>query len=119
MYKKFLLVLYPFETVRIRICIKQSDPDPYQIEKQDPDQTGLDSQHCFPEHALPHLAGGCPPHLRQISCSLGLDQMEISANVTKVTGLSKYIFSISKQQLHTLNCAVYMIVYRCIFSSTC
>jgi hypothetical protein len=25
------------ETVRIRIRIKQSDPDPYQIEKQDPD----------------------------------------------------------------------------------
>jgi hypothetical protein len=24
--------------VRIRICIKQSDPDPYQIENQDPDQ---------------------------------------------------------------------------------
>jgi hypothetical protein len=41
--------------VRIQICIKQSDPDPYQIEKQDryrsekqdpdPYQKGLDPQH--------------------------------------------------------------------------
>ena len=36
-----------FETVRIRIHIKQLDPDPYQNEKQDPDpyQKGLDPQH--------------------------------------------------------------------------
>jgi hypothetical protein len=37
--------------VRIRICIKQSDPDPYPIEKQDPDpyQRGLDPKHWFKE----------------------------------------------------------------------
>jgi hypothetical protein len=29
------LVHYFFEMVRIRIRFKQSDPDPYQIEKQD------------------------------------------------------------------------------------
>jgi hypothetical protein len=28
---------YLFETIRIRIRIKQSDADPYQMEKQDPD----------------------------------------------------------------------------------
>jgi hypothetical protein len=63
MYKSTVLfsVHYLFETVRIRIRIKQSDPDPYQIEKQDtdkdpyqsekqgpdPDQKGLDLQHWF------------------------------------------------------------------------
>ncbi len=57
MYKKYPLGTLQslFETVRIRICIKQSDqiekqdpePDSYQIEKQDPDQyqKGLDPQH--------------------------------------------------------------------------
>ncbi len=64
MYKKYCLGTLLFETVRIRIRIKKSDPDPYQIEKQkqDPDlnryqsekqdldpypyQKGLDPQHC-------------------------------------------------------------------------
>jgi hypothetical protein len=54
-------ITYLFETVRIHICIKQldpdlyqideqdPDPDPYQSEKQDPDlyQNGLDLQHCL------------------------------------------------------------------------
>jgi hypothetical protein len=53
-------ITYLFETVRIRIRIKWSDPDPYQIEKQDPYpdtyqsekqdpdpyQKGLDLQQC-------------------------------------------------------------------------
>ncbi len=61
MYKKFCFRIisyhYFFETVRIQIRIKQSDPDlyqieklypdPYQSEKQDPDQRGLDPQHCL------------------------------------------------------------------------
>jgi hypothetical protein len=32
--------------VRIRISIKQSDPDPYQIEKPDPYQKGVDPRQC-------------------------------------------------------------------------
>jgi hypothetical protein len=42
------LVHFLFETARIRIRIKQSDPDPYQIGKQDPVpyQKGPDLQHC-------------------------------------------------------------------------
>ncbi len=64
MYKKYCFrypVHYLFETVRIRIRIhiKQADPDPCQIEMQDPDpyqsekqepdpyQKGLDPQHWF------------------------------------------------------------------------
>jgi hypothetical protein len=45
------------ETAKIQIYIKQSDPDPYQIEnrdpdpyqseKPDPDQKGLNPQHWF------------------------------------------------------------------------
>ncbi len=59
MYKKStVLGTYLFETVRIRIRIKQSDPDSYKMEKQDPDpyqsekqdpdpyQKCLDPQHC-------------------------------------------------------------------------
>jgi hypothetical protein len=45
MYTKYCFI----EMVRIRIRIKQSDLDPYQIEKQDPApyQKGLDPQHWF------------------------------------------------------------------------
>ncbi len=61
MYTKYCTVLgtLPLEMVRIRFRIKQSDPDPCQNEKQDPDlgpyqsekqdpdpyQKGLDPQH--------------------------------------------------------------------------
>jgi hypothetical protein len=48
MYKMYGTVLgtlpYLFKTVRIRICIKQSDPNPYQIEKQDTDQYQIEKQ---------------------------------------------------------------------------
>ncbi len=50
MYKKYCSRYhYLFETARIRIRIKQSDPDPFQSEKQDPDpyKKGLDPQHCL------------------------------------------------------------------------
>ncbi len=63
MYKSTVLFSehYLFKTVRIQIRIKQSDPDPYQIEKQDTDidpyqnekqgpdpyQKSLDLQHWF------------------------------------------------------------------------
>ncbi len=39
MYEKYLLfeVHLPFWKIRIQIHIKQSNPDPYEIDKQDPD----------------------------------------------------------------------------------
>jgi hypothetical protein len=48
MYKKGGFSHYLFETLRIWIHIKQSDPDPYQSEKQDTRSVwcGLDPQHC-------------------------------------------------------------------------
>jgi hypothetical protein len=50
MYKKYLLfkVQYLFETARIRIRIKQSDPD--QIENQDPDPFQSEQQDPDPHH---------------------------------------------------------------------
>jgi hypothetical protein len=51
LFKKYCfryIILFEMAGIRIWIRIKQSDPNPYQIEKQDPDPyKGLDPQHCL------------------------------------------------------------------------